>query len=702
MTFSTFWNQDLLGFTVNHLWQSTLGVLVAWLLTQALKRNQARTRYWVWMAASVKLLVPFSFFVALGARLRPATATPIESPQLAAAMVKMSQPLTPNFDPMIDFAGAAAGGSPVPHYGHPWPAILLAMWLCGCLFLLLRWARRWWAIRAMLHSASPMSLSMDVPVFSSSHLLEPGVFGIFRPVLLLPEKLLHRLSAPQLRSILAHEMCHIRRRDNLTAAIHMAVEAIFWFHPAVWWIEARLIEERERACDEAVLQLGNHAEVYAEGILNVCKFYTECPMVCMSGVTGSDLKRRILRIMTEQVTQKLDLSRKLLLGTVALLAVSVPVIFGVLHLAEVRALAAADQGLVGTWQGLLHRGPDQHVVLKISNSDGGAYKAVFYNLELGQGEGLPVTTITLDGSTLKFTVAPIRGAFQGKVGSDGTSISGNLSEAGAPQEQPLLLTRATPEAEWTIPKPPPPMPSMDVNANPSFEVATVKPSTPNRPGKGFGFRGGHFVTVNTNLNDLIGFAYGLHGKQIVDAPAWFGTDLFDIEGKPDVDGRPNQKQMSMMVQKLLADRFKLTFHHDQRELAVYAISVANGGPKMTKSTSGPNDSTSFFFRDLGDLTVRNKTMPDFAAWMQTVLDRPVVDKTELSDRYDFELKWTPDDSQFAIFRGTGMVMPPPKDDPKAPPGLYTAIQEQIGLKMTPAKLPDDVIVIDHAEKPSAN
>jgi uncharacterized protein (TIGR03435 family) len=124
---------------------------------------------------------------------------------------------------------------------------------------------------------------------------------------------------------------------------------------------------------------------------------------------------------------------------------------------------------------------------------------------------------------------------------------------------------------------------------------------------------------------------------------------------------------------------------------------------MTKSTTGPTDPQGFQFRGLGDLIVRNMTMKDFASWMQSgVMDRPVVDQTGLTDRYDFTLKWTPDDSQFAQFRGAGVSVPPPTDDPKAPPSLYTAITEQIGLKMGPAKAPDDVIVIDHVEKPSAN
>jgi uncharacterized protein (TIGR03435 family) len=232
---------------------------------------------------------------------------------------------------------------------------------------------------------------------------------------------------------------------------------------------------------------------------------------------------------------------------------------------------------------------------------------------------------------------------------------------------------------------------------------TIKPSAPNRPGKGFGFRGRHFVTFNTNMNDLIALAYGVHAKQIVGAPEWFGTDLFDIDGIPDVEGQPNLQQMGTMVQKLLADRFKLTFHRDKKELSVYVIGVAGSGPKLTKTALSPNDPKGFGFRNLGDLTVRNMTMTEFASWMQSsVTDRPVVDQTGLTDRYDFQLKWTPDDSQFIQFRGTGSTAPPPTDNPNGPPGLYIAIQEQLGLKMGPAKIPDDVIVIDHAEKPSPN
>jgi uncharacterized protein (TIGR03435 family) len=205
---------------------------------------------------------------------------------------------------------------------------------------------------------------------------------------------------------------------------------------------------------------------------------------------------------------------------------------------------------------------------------------------------------------------------------------------------------------------------------------------------------------------MIALGYGLHAKQIVGAPDWAGKDLFDVDGVPDVPGMPNQKQIQSLLQKLMADRFQLKFHREQRELAVYAITVAAGGPKLTKTTAGPDDPSGMGFglTKLGaTANGRNLTMADFAMWMQaSVTDRPMVDQTGLKDHYDFQLKWTPDDSQFLQFRGAGAALPPPSDDPNAPPSFYTAVQEQLGLKIEATRAPDDVIVIDHVEKPAAN
>jgi uncharacterized protein (TIGR03435 family) len=361
--------------------------------------------------------------------------------------------------------------------------------------------------------------------------------------------------------------------------------------------------------------------------------------------------------------------------------------------------------IVGTWQGTLHflktaEHPqfDLRLVIKISKTEAGALKAIGYSIDQGGGS-MPFASTSFQDGMLKFKNAANDRSYEGKMSADGKTIAGTWMESTTPMA--LGLDRTTPDTAWAIPEPPKPMAA---DADPVLEVATIKPSEPGKPGKLFTFQGASFRTFNTNMNDLIALAYGLHAKQIVNAPAWFGTELFDIDGKPDVPGRPNMKQMAILVQKLLADRCALKFHHEQRELSVYAIRLGSGGPKMAVSTSGPNDPSGFGLRGFGDLVVRNMTMATFATWMQSgVMDKPVVDLTELKDRYDFNLKWTPDDSQFAQFRGTnGPIAPPAGDNANAPPGLYTAVQEQLGLKMEGTKAPDDVIVIDHVEHPSAN
>jgi uncharacterized protein (TIGR03435 family) len=248
-----------------------------------------------------------------------------------------------------------------------------------------------------------------------------------------------------------------------------------------------------------------------------------------------------------------------------------------------------------------------------------------------------------------------------------------------------------------------PIRPMPADANPSFEVVTIKLSDPESQGKDFSFAGHHVWAKNYNVNDIIAIAYGLHPHQIIGAPAWFGSTLYDIDGIPDTEGIPNQRQKSRMMQKLLTDRFQLTFHREKRTLAVYAMTIATGGPKLVKTTSGSNDPDNFRLRWLRGVTVTNMTLAEFAIWFQkVVMDKPVVDRTGLTDRYDFKLDWTPDESQFIQLRGTGIAPPPPTDDPKAPPNLYTAIREQLGIKLETIKAPADVIVIDHAERPSPN
>lgn len=353
------------------------------------------------------------------------------------------------------------------------------------------------------------------------------------------------------------------------------------------------------------------------------------------------------------------------------------------------------QDITGTWQGTLKAERDLRTVLKISKPDSGGLKAVLYSIDQG-GQGIPASSITLDGATIKMSIEMIDGKFEGKLSADGSLITGTWTQG---NPLPLILKRATPETEWTIPEPPPRPKPMPADAKPVFEVATIKPSKAGAPGKGFRMNGRQFTTLNTSLNDLMTFAFGIHVRQIVGGPAWFESEKYDLLATPDVEGQPNHDQIRGMMQKLLADRFQLKFHRDKKELSVYTILVAKGGPKLTKSESD-SQLPGLFFRGLGNLPARNATMGEFAGLLQSaVLDKPVVDQTGLTGRFDFTLKWTPDEFQFS---GLGIKPPAPTDSADAPPDLFTAIQQQLGLKLESTKAPAEVFVIDHVEKPSEN
>jgi len=239
---------------------------------------------------------------------------------------------------------------------HLLPA-LLAVWLCGFLIVVSVWLLRWRRISAAIREATPLREGREIEalrrlehiegirkpteILLSRASLEPGIFGIVRPVLVWPESISARLEDAHLEAILAHELWHVRRRDNLVAAIHMVVEAVFWFHPLVWWLGTRLVEERERACDEEVLESGRERQIYAESILKICEFCVESPLAFVSGVTGADLKKRIVYIMRKNTIRKLDFSRKLLLSAAGLVSITLPIALGLLNGTQSRAESQA-------------------------------------------------------------------------------------------------------------------------------------------------------------------------------------------------------------------------------------------------------------------------------------------------------------------------------------------------------------------------
>jgi uncharacterized protein (TIGR03435 family) len=584
-----FWTAEL----NNRLWQSTIAAFVAWLLVLVLRNNHARARYWVWMIASIKFLIPFSLFIGAGEWLRTLTANPIPRPAAAAVMEQIAQPF-PQAQTFV-----ATGHTNFAHSFTLLPTMLILVWACGAMVVALSWWMKWQQICAAVRRARPEAFSAGVPVLSTPALVEPGVFGIFRQVLLLPEGIVHRLTPAQLEAILAHEMCHVRRRDNLTFAIHMVVETLFWFHPLVWWIRARLVEERELACDEAVLQSGNEAEVYAEGILNVCKFYVESPLACVSGVSGSDLKKRVVRIMAERVGQKLTLGRRLVLSLIGLAVVALPIAIGLAHAPQLLAQSHAD------------------------------------------------------------------------------------------------------EAAATLPK---------------FDVSTVKPSKAEDGRRMIRFTPDGVSMKGVSPEFLLRLAFGVESDRMLAVPGWAKSDVFDVDAKVEGADAPklaslNLDQRKSMFLPLLIDRFNVKYHHETRELPIYELVITKGGSKLKESKqedtppSVSNPRRTMMTLGNGTIEANSSSIENLIQSLSPQVGRSIINKTGLSGNYDYTLKWTPDNSPPPMAGGPEGG-PPRSDAGSAPdaggPSLFTALQEQLGLKLEPQKGPVDVIVIDHIDPPSPN
>jgi uncharacterized protein (TIGR03435 family) len=375
--------------------------------------------------------------------------------------------------------------------------------------------------------------------------------------------------------------------------------------------------------------------------------------------------------------------------------------------APAQAAPASPHDLADTWQGTLHAGQDLRTIVKITKDDKGVYKGTFYSIDQGS-QGFNLDTVVLDGQDVKFTLKLFNVTYQGKLSADGKTIDGTSSQGGG--SLPLVLTRATPETAWEIPKPQPPHKPMAADADPSFEVATIKPNNSNATSmQGLVIRGRKFMTRASSLGDLISFAYEVQAKQIVNAPDWLDKDRYDIEAVPEQEGVPNPEQIRIMIRKLLADRFALKFHHDKRDMSAYVLTVGKDGHKLKPTQLKGNLPGIGIGPGTGGITlnIANAAISDFTGFLQIlVLDRPVVDKTGIQGRYDFQCTFTPDDSQFG-----GHPPPIPNQANNngstdtataAAPSLYDALQQELGLKLSAEKTSVDVIAIDSVGKPTAN
>ena len=353
------------------------------------------------------------------------------------------------------------------------------------------------------------------------------------------------------------------------------------------------------------------------------------------------------------------------------------------------ARAAIAQDIAGTWQGTMQVFGGVRMVVKISKVDEAeksAWKAVLYRIDQ-DGYGRAASSVSVQDGTLRLAIASVDFAYEGKVAADGAAIAGSAQQAG--QAYALNFARATSETEWKMEAPK----KMAKDAEPSFEVATIKPTAPDWGSQGFHSGNGRRIWCdNETAANITQFVYGVHPKQLVGAPSWFFEQRWDVDGYPDVAGEPDYKQMQGMYRKLLEERFGLKFHREKRNMSAYVLTVAKSGSKLQKSVDQEAMSDTTYTQWNSQrrvLRVTSTTMPEFVMTLNFDMEKPVVDQTGLTGKWDFLLQWRPDTA-------------PDTGDTNALPGLFTAIQEQVGLKLEGTSAPVEVLVVDRVERPGAN
>jgi uncharacterized protein (TIGR03435 family) len=307
----------------NHLWQSTLFALAVAVVVWLLRHHTPRLRFALWTAASLKFLLPFALLQQLGA-----AASGLFSPTVA-----LSYSLPPSLArASLPFRPALLNGAPNLAPMSATVLLLFALvWIAGSLALALRWLLAWRRVRSIARAATVIpAIAPGLTAVTAQAAVEPGIFGILRPVLVLPAGIHDRLTPPQFNAVIAHELAHVRRRDNLWSALHMLTETLFWYHPFVWMIGARLITERERACDEAALAQGIETSVYASGVIEVCRYYVESPLACAAGISGGELKARLRQILDARPARRLGRLSAALLLLAAAATLALPLVAGAL------------------------------------------------------------------------------------------------------------------------------------------------------------------------------------------------------------------------------------------------------------------------------------------------------------------------------------------------------------------------------------
>jgi uncharacterized protein (TIGR03435 family) len=267
---------------------------------------------------------------------------------------------------------------------------------------------------------------------------------------------------------------------------------------------------------------------------------------------------------------------------------------------------------------------------------------------------------------------------------------------------------------------------------PAFEVASIKPNRSGERGRGFHILAGRFAATNVTTKMLVTRAYNVRDLQVSGGPSWMDTEAYDINAREDdavveklqkLPRDQREEQIGLMLQSLLADRFKLKVVRETKELPVYALLVAKNGPKLQQAKPGdiyPNGIKGSDGRGHAGMVhfgrdhITGQGIPlacpdpggiSLVVMLTDILGRTVLDQTGLKGNYDINLQWTPDQSHDAMFNEpdggrSGTDNTPPPD--ASGPSIFTALQQQLGLRLESTKGPVDVLVIDHIERPSEN
>jgi uncharacterized protein (TIGR03435 family) len=598
---------------VHFLWQGAVVAFVAGVGLRLSRHQPASVRYAIACGAMVAML--------LGA---VATAAIIEAPAASADTKTVSQRPTSNgsVDVLLPISIAATPSPTALSNAQRVDALLpwiVSAWLCGVTFLLIRAVAGWWRVRRLHqlalssisstwqasgnHIASRLGLSRLIRIVELPHVDVPLVVGCLRPIVVLPIAAMSQLNAAQVEAILAHELAHVRRHDYVVNLVQTLAETVLFYHPAVWWLSARIRDEREHCCDDVAVAVCGDPVGYAAALTEL-EAWRSGELRLAAAATGGSLLSRVRRILRVEIS---DDSRTSAL-TVGLVVIAV-------------------------------------------------------------------------------------------VGALGLNV---MAQASAPAETP------------------------------KFEVASIRPNTSgdNKISNQI-LPGGRYNAVNILPRLLIMNAYALQEQQLVGAPPWISSERFDIVAKAEGEigppvSRDGPSQMQLLIRSLLEERFKLKVHREPREVPIYSLVLARpdgrlgkglrvsavdcdafmaarrkGGPPSEPPKPGerPQCGARVGF---GELTAGGRPLTELVSLLSATVGRSVVDRTGLTGSYDIDLRWTPDR---VLQRGAGAAASDPirvngvEIDPNGP-SIFTALQEQLGLKLESERGTVEALVIDHIERPT--